>query len=137
MGAWAGKLQRPCSDMDYARSLDKLLDDPPDQNVLRSREDQKDERSQEFSADDLARAMLNVAVQKPDHRSPVFENREIRAMVRIASHQTNVRSVHHTCLEFPYRSRILLLSSLRIDCSCLTTNVPCGEGDSSGRIDST
>ena len=46
--------------MDYARSLDKLLDDPPDQNVLRSREDQKDERSEEFSAADLARAMLNV-----------------------------------------------------------------------------
>jgi hypothetical protein len=33
-------------------------------------------------ADDLARAMVNVAIQNTDeHRSPFFENREIRAMV--------------------------------------------------------
>jgi uncharacterized protein YbjT (DUF2867 family) len=38
--------------------------------------------NQVIRADDLARAMVNVAVQKTDdHRSPVFENREIRAMV--------------------------------------------------------
>ena len=38
--------------------------------------------NQVIRADDLARAMVNVAVQKTDdHRSLVFENREIRAMV--------------------------------------------------------
>ena len=38
--------------------------------------------NQVIRADDLARAMVNAAVQQTDdHRSPVFENRDIRAMV--------------------------------------------------------
>lgn len=38
--------------------------------------------NQVIRADDLARAMVDVVVQKPDdHRGPVFENRDIRAMV--------------------------------------------------------
>jgi len=38
--------------------------------------------NQVIRADDLARAMVNVAIQNTDeHRSPFFENREIRAMV--------------------------------------------------------
>ena len=38
--------------------------------------------NQVIRADDLARAIVDVAVQKIDyHRGPVFENRDIRAMV--------------------------------------------------------
>lgn len=38
--------------------------------------------NQVIRADDLARVMVDVAVQKPDeHRGPVFENRDIRAIV--------------------------------------------------------
>jgi hypothetical protein len=38
--------------------------------------------NQVIRADDLARAMVDIAVQGTDRRAKVFENRDIRAMVK-------------------------------------------------------
>jgi len=44
--------------------------------------------NQVIRADDLARAMVDVAVQGTDHGAKVFENRDIRAMIKGAHQST-------------------------------------------------